>query len=98
MAIVSVFVLTACAVDVLGDCCARDESAQAEHCDCTPGEQAPDSGDDCQCFCHVVLPPVMTGPVWVADAVFVLTDFVVQTDEFPPDAVPLGIDHPPQIA
>jgi hypothetical protein len=25
-------------------------------------------------------------------------DFVAHADEFPPDAVPLGIDHPPQIA
>ena len=98
MAIVSVFVLTACAVDVFGDCCGRDESAQAEHCDCAPKDQAPDNGDDCQCFCHVILTPLTAGPVWAAHAVFVPVEFVAQTDEFPPDAVPLGIDHPPQIA
>ncbi len=98
MAIVSAFVLTACAVDVLGDCCGWQGQEQADHCDCAPGDPMPDNGDDCQCLCHVILTPLTTGPLWVADAVFVPADFVAQKNEFPPDAVPLGIDHPPQIA
>ncbi len=98
MAVVSVFVLAACGIDVLGDCCGRGGSAQADHCGCAPGEQTPENSDDCQCFCHVNLTPITTQPLWVAGAVFVPVDFAPQADELPPDAVPLGIDHPPQIA
>ena len=99
MAIVSVFVLAGFGVDLFGDCCGRHEQEQAEHGGCAPDDhgQAPDKGAGCQCICHVVLTPLTAETVWAADVAFVPTGFLTHTDEFPPDAVPLGIEHPPQI-
>ncbi len=100
MAIVSLFVLTGFGVDVFGECCGSHGPAETEHSGCAPDDhdQAPDKGDGCQCICHVVLTTLTAGTLWAADAAFVPTGFLSHTDEFPPDAVPLGIDHPPQIA
>ena len=41
--------------------------------------------------------PLIPESVRFVGAVFVETDFVVHPDEFPPDAVPVGIDVPPQL-
>ena len=93
IAIVSLFVLTGYGLEVFGECCShREGQGQAEH-----HEKAPGQGDDCQCLCHQIISPIATEPLAVAVAVFTLGNLVAHADEFPPDAVPLGIEHPPQI-
>ncbi len=66
------------------------------------GEPAPSSshsGDHtCACLCHQILvieqlnAPAVAGAV--SDAVLVFAELA----DIPPDAIPLGIDHPPQLA
>ena len=63
-----------------------------------PNDQTPDGEDDCQCLCQKIVTPLTVAPTQVADALFVPAAFVAHADEFPPDAVPLGIDYPPQLA
>ena len=93
IAIVSLFVLTGYGLEVFGECCShREPQGQAEH-----HEKAPGNGDNCQCLCHQTISPISTAPLVVAAAVFTLGNLVAHADEFPPDAVPLGIEHPPQI-
>ena len=94
IAIVSLLVLTGYGLDALGDCCAHHEpQGSAEH-----GENAPGTGDDCQCLCHQAISPFAVESVRLADRVFMPATFLALAEEFPPDAVPLGIDHPPQLA
>ena len=98
IAIVSLFVLTGYGFDLFGDCCSHPEQAQVEHGNSGPKGQPSGSGDGCQCVCHQVIIPLSLDPMRVAFADVVSTDFVAHADEFPPDAVPLGIDYPPQLA
>ena len=98
IAIVSLFVLTGYGFDLFGDCCAHHEQAQVEHGKSAPNDQPPGGGEGCQCLCHQIVTPVTPEPEWVADAVFISADLVAPPDEFPPDAAPLGIDYPPQLA
>ena len=100
IAIVSLLVLTGYGFDLFDDCCARQEQAQTEHGKPAPKNQTPgnSNGNGCQCICHQVITPLSTEPIRVADMAFVPAGFVAHPDEFPPDAVPLGIDYPPQLA
>ncbi len=98
IAIVSLLVLTGYGFDLFGECCTHDVQGQAEHGKSSPNEQAPGGGDGCQCICHQIITPLTPEPLRVADAVLVASDFVAHADEFPPDAVPRGIDYPPQLA
>ncbi|MEI9898127.1 MAG: hypothetical protein WDN28_30800 [Chthoniobacter sp.] len=95
--IVSLFVLTCYGFDLFDDCCSRQEQGQAGHGKSSPNDRAPGSGNGCQCICHQVITPLTAEPVQLAGAVFVQTDFVAHLDEFPPDAVPVGIEVPPQL-
>ena len=98
IAIVSLLVLTGYGFDLFGDCCGHREPGQAEHGKSAPNDQTPGSGDGCQCVCHQIITPLMSEPLRIVDAVLVASDFVAHADEFPPDAVPRGIDYPPQLA
>ena len=98
LAIVSLFVLTGYSLDLFADCCTHREQGQTENGKSAPNDQTPGGGDGCQCICHQIIDPLTPGPTRVADAAFTPLDFVAHADEFPPDAVPLGIEHPPQIA
>lgn len=98
IAIVSLLVVTGYGFDLFGECCADERHEYVEHGKSAPNDQAPGGNDGCQCICHQVVPPISLEPVQMAVAVFVAADFVAHADEFPPDAVPLGIDYPPQLA
>lgn len=98
IAIVSLFVLTGYGSDLFGDCGAHHGHDPAEHHEPAPQDETPGGGDGCQCICHMPATPLTPDPVAVAAAVFVETDFAALRDEFPPDAVPLGIEYPPQLA
>ncbi len=98
IAIVSLFVLTGYASDVLDYGCAGEKQEQAAQSKTSSGTSAPVKSDDCQCLCHQIFIAHAAHPLSVAPAVLIPADFVVHGDEFPPDAVPLGIDYPPQLA
>lgn len=98
IAVVSLFVLTGFGYDVFGDCCGDHPAKQTEHAKSVTQKQAPSSGNDCHCLCHQVISHFTGEPVRVAAAILVPATFVPHADEFPPDAVPVGIDHPPQLA
>lgn len=71
------------------------ECAEAEVSEAGEGHS---DDQDCQCVCHQSFPhersapPALVGRLFEADLVF------AEIADSPPDAVPLGIDHPPQIA
>ncbi len=98
IAIVSLFVLTGYGFDLFGDCCAWEKQVQTQSGKTAPGKKAPGKSDDCQCICHQVISHSSVEPLRVAAVLIVTAEFVALPDEFPPDAVPLGIDYPPQLA
>jgi hypothetical protein len=75
--------------------CAPDPAKQAietEH-----GESAQSGEHPCECVCHNEF--VSEGPGQGVGAVASIDFFLVSDRaDFPPDAIPFGIDHPPQIA
>ena len=98
IAIVSLLVLTGYGFDLFDVCCARQEQRQVEHGKAAPKNQTPGNSNGCQCICHQITTPLTPEPVRLVHAVFVPADFVAHPDEFPPYAVPLDIDYPPQLA
>jgi hypothetical protein len=96
MAIVSLFVLTGYAFDVLDYDCHGEQQEQTTQSH--SGKDAPADKDGCQCLCHQIFTIQMTAPVCVPCDAPRNLDYLALRDEIPPDAVPLGIDHPPQIA
>ena len=102
IAIVSLWVLSGYGIALLGDCCDHHRDAQGqqevENENSAPDDQHDGDGDGCQCICHTVTTVLTLEPVWATDAAFVETDFVAPRDDTPPDAMPRGIDYPPQLA
>jgi hypothetical protein len=98
VAIFSLLVLTGYGNNVFGDCCAN-QKLQQTHCAKTEShEKAPCDADGCQCLCHQAISHITAEPVCVAAAVLLPVSFTAYADEFPLDAVPIGIDHPPQLS
>ncbi len=97
-AIVSLLVLTGYASDVLDYCCESEKQEQVNHGEGHSGKTAPVKSDDCKCLCHQVFTSHSVEPVRLAPQSLSPVDLVMHADEFPPDAVPLGIDYPPQLA
>ncbi len=97
-AIVSLLVLTGYGSDVLDYGCAGEKQDQTSHSQQHSGKTAPLKKDDCQCLCHQIYAPHTAAPVRVAPASLTPAELAAHADEFPPDAVPLGIDYPPQFA
>jgi hypothetical protein len=98
VAIISLLVLTGYGFDLFGDCCSHPPQSQEEHGNSAPDHQTPGSDEGCQCICHQIATPVAIDPVRVAVAWLGGSDFIVAPNEIPPDAVPLGIEYPPQLA
>jgi len=96
--IVSLLALTAYGFDMFGDCCGHRQQVQSEHCKTPADNTAPCKDDNCQCVCHGIISPFDGGLLRATDVAFVITELVRHADEIPPDAVPLGIDHPPQLS
>ena len=98
IAIVSLFVLTGFASDVLDFCCEAEKQELTSHATDQSDKSAPVKSDDCQCLCHQFFTSHAVEPLRVVPTVLTPADFVAHADEFPPDAAPLGIDYPPQLA
>lgn len=99
VAIVSLFVATGYGRDVLDYHChdGRPEQSHTEEGD-HHGEKAGDDGGGCQCLCHQMFTTHAAEAVRVGCVAVVSTEFVGSAVEFPPEALPVGIDHPPQLA
>ena len=93
IAIVSLFVLTGYARAVMDKCCAMEQTERAAHDGSVPVEE-----HGCSCLCHQVFSNVFAMPVRLPAVVLVLQAVRLPADEFPPDAVPPGIDVPPQLS
>ena len=98
IAIVSLLVFAGYGFNLFGECCDHQEQAQVELGKALPDKTAPTDGDDCLCNCHQIASPISVEPLRVSDASFVVADLVGHPDEIPPDAVPIGIEYPPQLA
>jgi hypothetical protein len=69
---------------------------QPEHTHPAPVNRA--VGDSCcQCMCHQVFSPFGTEAVRVGEAALFVKERFAHVNEFPPDALPLGIEYPPQL-
>ena len=93
ISILSLLILTGYASGIFCDCHDGPQQEMTGH-----GKSAPATGDDCQCLCHQMVSDVSGLPVQLGAVLCVVLETVQHADQFPPDAVPLGIDHPPQIA
>lgn len=96
--IVSLFVLTGYVHGILGDCCGHDKQRQTQSTKTAPGKKAPQKSDNCQCLCHQVISHGNFEPVRAVAGALVAMAVRMLLDEIPPDAVPVGIDYPPQLA
>ncbi len=96
--IVSLCVATGYAHEILDACCEGQRQEQAAQGRTPADKNAPAQDDGCQCLCHQFFTAQAVLPLSAAPAIYGPADFVAQRDEFPPEAVPLGIDYPPQLA
>lgn len=92
----SLFLAIGYACEVLDSDCDEVKPGQAEKAD--HGTKSSDGDDGCQCLCHQVFTAHRVEPVRIEPVALVSAEVFVATVEFPSDAVPLGIDHPPQLA
>ena len=93
LSIISLLLLTGYASEIFCDCHGGHSQEMTEHGDSTPA-----TGDDCQCVCHQMISDVFAAPMQLRKLLSATLDAVPHTDQFPPDAVPLGIEYPPQRA
>ena len=91
--IASVFILAGYTHAVMDRCCEEKQTERASH-----GKSAPVQDDGCQCLCHKIFSNVSPTPVRLPVLALVLQTVRWPAGEFPPDAVPVGIDYPPQLA
>ena len=98
IAIVSLFVLTGYAWDVLDYCCEDESQVQVDHAKSHSGKKAPEKKNSWKCICHQIFSGPEVELVRVDPRVPTPTDYIGHPDEAPPEAVPLGIDYPPQLA
>lgn len=96
IAIVSLFVLTGYSLQAFADCCTHEER-QAQHAQSGTQKKAPSESNHCQCLCHQVISHVTSEPLRIAATALLEQGLMAQRDEFPPDALPVGIDYPPQL-
>ena len=98
IAILSLFVFTGFTHDVLGSCCEGKKQELAAQGQTTPGKNIPAQNNNCQCLCHQFFTAHAVTALSAAPVICAPANFVAHADEFPPDAVPVGIEVPPQLA
>jgi len=80
------------------DYCCQQEQVQLSFGDAAPGHSGPGESHDCQCLCHQLFSSHPTDGLRIGMGILEAADQLQVADEFPPDAMPLGIDYPPQLA
>lgn len=98
VAFVSLLVLMGYASDVLDYNCAAERQEQAAQHHGHHGKSRPAKDDDCHCLCHQFFTGHAAEPIRVGRVPFTAAAYVTHADEFPPDADPVGIEYPPQLA
>jgi len=96
--LVALFVVAGYGWSLSGQCCLGERGLPAAQIEGAHSEEAPAQDDGCQCVCHQIVFHGAAEIVKVAGLVLVSEDSQVVTDEVAPDAVPLGIEYPPQVA
>jgi hypothetical protein len=66
------------------------------HAPLAPGSHG--GGDHCQCVCHQPISSATTAGLLLEGSAAPVVAQIVDPSRFPPDALPAGIDHPPQLA
>lgn len=97
LVIVSLFVLTGYGCELFGECCSHEPSTQIEQGHTGPAKDS-EKDHGCQCVCHQAVTPLAFEPVGLTDTLPLANDLLVLPNEIPPDAVPLGIEYPPQLS
>ena len=95
--IVALFVLMGFGWSMSGQCCHEDAQSMSVQVQVAGTEHSPAADDGCQCVCHQVFSQPFTEPVKAAGLAMLSGQSLVLVDEVPPDAVPLGIEYPPQV-
>jgi len=96
--LIALFVAASYGWNLSGQCCLGEQGLQTAQIEGTHSEGSPAQDDGCQCVCHQIVIPGAVEIVKVAGLVLVSEDSQAVTDEVAPDAVPLGIEYPPQVA
>lgn len=102
LAILAALVLCGYTANV-ADCYLTANTTESQHAACGDHHESEGSSESnacqtaCQCVCHsgYALEPVFQ--VQVSTEAAAIGAYALPTGQFPPDAVPLGIDYPPQI-
>ncbi len=81
-----------------GQCCLGERGAQTAQIEGAYSDESPAQDDGCQCVCHQIVFHGAVEIVKVAGLVRLSEDAPAVADEVAPDALPLGIEHPPQVA
>ena len=95
--LVALFVLTSYGWSLSGQCCADEGRVAALQVTVAGAEQSPAADDGCQCVCHQILSQPFTEPVKAVGLAMRSERAPAVVDEVPPDAMPLGIEYPPQL-
>jgi len=95
---VCLLVLTGYTVQLFDDCCESRASAKVEQVKASKEQKQPDESHHCECLCHQIFTASGSTSVTVTRADLVAVELLVCVNEFPPDALPLGIDYPPQLS
>jgi hypothetical protein len=96
--LVCLFVLTGYSAQAFELCCARTGREQTQQTKASAMQSIPDDAHDCQCPCHQVLVDPISKPLQVIGASIVSVESLISGNQFPPDALPLGIEYPPQLS
>jgi len=98
--ILSLLMLTGYASELFGECDDQrtGQSAMVLATNGDAKESPQQTSDECQCLCHQVFSDLTGVSIRLTESlIFTEIDYVVFS-EFPPDAEPHAIEHPPQIA
>lgn len=97
LTLVCLFVLTGYSAQAFGVCCERGDGEPAQHAEAASTKQLPADTHDCQCVCHQILADSTHKPLHVIGASILSVESLTCGNQYPPDALPLGIDYPPQL-
>lgn len=98
VAIISLLVFAGYGFGFMGDCCSAKQQGQEQGGAYFLAQHHPGESDHCHCVCHQITPLVVVELERTVTVRLGASDSLVLPDEVPPDAVPLGIEHPPQLA
>ena len=97
VAFVSLFILTGYGLDVLDYCCENDGREEVSHKD-QLNKGNPVKKGECQCICHQTFIGRFSEPVRSVPFALRAIEYLDPADEIAPDAMPLGIEYPPQLS